>query len=130
MEGRENELSSLCKTLPVLTDSAILFCKPVPHALFPSSNKSQHNCISRRPTVEGSFFSQARIPSGDGREAEQPFPARCSETSPYRVGRSPLFGSGVIAVLSYVELVGGTEMNVSLLESFENRPCKGKGRTA
>lgn len=38
-----------------------------------------------------------------------------------------MFGSGVIAVLSYVKLVGRTEMNVSLLESFENRPCKGRG---
>jgi len=58
----------------------------------------------------------------------QAFQERCSETLSYRVGRSPLFGSGVIAVLSYVKLVGRTEMNVSLLESFENRPCMGGGK--
>lgn len=58
----------------------------------------------------------------------QAFQEHCSETLSYRVGRSPLFGSGVIAVLSYVKLVGRTEMNVSLLESFENRPCMGGGK--
>lgn len=57
----------------------------------------------------------------------QPESPLTSEITPYRVGGSPLFGSGVIAVLPYVKLVGRTEMDISLLESFENRPCEGRG---
>lgn len=68
---------------------------------------------------------QVRIPFGDRKMPKQPFQECCSAIQSYRVGRSPLLGSGVIAVLAYVKLVGRTEVNVSLLESLENRPCMG-----
>lgn len=113
--------SSLYQTLRVLTASTILSSKPVLRVLLPLCNRSQHDCISHRPAV-----ARELCHVGENCWRRVRGWACCLKTIPYRVGWSPLLGSGVIAVLSYVKLVRRTEMNVGLLESFKNRPWKGR----